>query len=381
LAANATRGRARRNSITAATLVASLTAAAGAWAGGGGVEPGGLPEVKDVRCISDCAGVRKAAPGSRVELQGRRLSGTTEVSFDERGGGRIEVEALTAEGRKVKARVPDGAATGKPQAIDGSGDRYRSPEKLTIVDPDDIPDDGGFELRSVEANPRSAYVYGSRDPVATYKFGGGSGSDVVIEVVDLRNDDVVRTIVERDLEPFVEHRTRWNGKRNNGKDAPKGRYRFRVGSRTGGSSESSNEARFELHDHIFPLRARHSYGDGLGAGRGHQGQDVFAKCGSPLVAARAGRVQWKQYHSAAGYYLVIDGKGTGRDYVYMHMKKKGRPNEGKYVKTGERIGQVSDTGNASGCHLHFELWSAPGWYEGGHATDPTDDLKRWDRYS
>ncbi len=65
----------------------------------------------------------------------------------------------------------------------------------------------------------------------------------------------------------------------------------------------------------------------------------------------------------------------------MHMKKKGRAREGSKVRTGERIGFVSDTGNASGCHLHFEIWSAPGWYQGGHFTNPTDDLKAWDKYS
>jgi murein DD-endopeptidase MepM/ murein hydrolase activator NlpD len=329
--------------------------------------------------VADCAGLRKAAAGSRVELTGRRLGGTTAVSFAQQGGGRIEADVIRAESRRATARVPDGAATGKPWAVDRSG-ASRSPVELVIVDESEIPEGEGFDLRSLEASPRNAYTDGSRDPAATYRFDGAE-TDVVVEIVSLRNDEVVKTIRERDLDPIVEHRTRWNGKRANGRPAPNGKYRFRVGSTGGGGTQSSNEARFELHDHIFPVRANHSYGDGIGAGRGHQGQDVFARCGSPLVAARAGKVQWKRYHSAAGYYLVIDGKGTGRDYVYMHMKRGGRPNEGKKVRTGERIGQVSDTGNATGCHLHFELWSAPGWYEGGHFTNPTDDLKRWDRYS
>jgi murein DD-endopeptidase MepM/ murein hydrolase activator NlpD len=39
---------------------------------------------------------------------------------------------------------------------------------------------------------------------------------------------------------------------------------------------------------------------------------------------------------------------------------------------------VGDTGNAWGCHLHFELWTAPGWYAGGEPFDPLPRLQRWD---
>ena len=46
-----------------------------------------------------------------------------------------------------------------------------------------------------------------------------------------------------------------------------------------------------------------------------------------------------------------------------------------------RSGEVGDTGNARGCHLHFEEWTAPGWYDGGRPFDPLPDLKRWDRTS
>ena len=88
----------------------------------------------------------------------------------------------------------------------------------------------------------------------------------------------------------------------------------------------------QYHRFKFPIRGRHSYGDGVGAprsGHTHQGQDVFARCGTPLVAARGGRVQWKAYHASAGYYLVIDGRRTGHDYAYMHLKRRSRLREGE----------------------------------------------------
>ena len=76
---------------------------------------------------------------------------------------------------------------------------------------------------------------------------------------------------------------------------------------------------------------------------------LVAKCGRPVVSAHAGRVQTRKYQSAAGYYVVVDGKGTRQDYAYMHMSRKGRPKQGSRVAAGERIGSVNDTGRATGC--------------------------------
>jgi murein DD-endopeptidase MepM/ murein hydrolase activator NlpD len=51
------------------------------------------------------------------------------------------------------------------------------------------------------------------------------------------------------------------------------------------------------------------------------------------------------------------------------------------VRTGEPIGAVGSTGSSTACHLHFELWTAPGWYEGGSPIDPLALLRKWDSYS
>lgn len=131
---------------------------------------------------------------------------------------------------------------------------------------------------------------------------------------------------------------------------------------------------------IFPVRGAHEYWDGFGAGRGHEGQDVGAACGTKLVAAHGGKVQYRGYQGAAGNYIVIDGRQFN-DYAYMHLKKPASVREGQTVYTGQKVGVVGQTGDASGCHLHFELWTEPGWYEGGHAIPPTKTLKYWDSFS
>jgi murein DD-endopeptidase MepM/ murein hydrolase activator NlpD len=137
----------------------------------------------------------------------------------------------------------------------------------------------------------------------------------------------------------------------------------------------------------FPIRGPHDYGDAMArfgaprSGHIHQGQDVFAACGTKLVAARGGRVQYTGFQGAAGNYIVIDGRKWKYDYVYMHMRKPAIVQEGETVTTGQMVGKVGDTGDAVGCHLHFEIWTPPGWYEGGHPIDPLKTLRYWDSFS
>jgi len=62
----------------------------------------------------------------------------------------------------------------------------------------------------------------------------------------------------------------------------------------------------------------------------------------------------------------------------MHLRDRPLVGKGDVVAGGQAIGYVGDTGVARGCHLHFELWSAPGWYTGGSAIDPLPSLQAWD---
>jgi murein DD-endopeptidase MepM/ murein hydrolase activator NlpD len=132
-------------------------------------------------------------------------------------------------------------------------------------------------------------------------------------------------------------------------------------------------------DGAFPVIGKVTYGDGLGAGRGHQGQDLIGKCGKPVVAAQPGRVKYKDYDGGAGNYVVIDGKGELEDTVYMHLEQAADVSKREQVSAGQVIGRVGTTGRSSTCHLHFEMWDGAGWYDGGSPIDPKPFLKLWDR--
>lgn len=247
---------------------------------------------------------------------------------------------------------------------------------------------GSMRLIGESASPAKAFSYGDHRITYQYTLDGDRSKDLKIQAVRRKNWKTVKVWRRDNVKPGT-HKVRWNGITNNGRAANKGAYLFRIRTmrdRDLDRSRSKGDDRsVKVYPAKFPVRARHTYGDGFGAprsGHSHQGQDIFAKCGKPIVAARGGRVQYRGYQAGgAGNYLVIDARADSHDYVYMHLKRRG-PRKGTRVHTGERIDRVGQTGNASGCHLHFEVWSRPGWYEGGHAMrSVTKKLKRWDHWS
>jgi murein DD-endopeptidase MepM/ murein hydrolase activator NlpD len=114
------------------------------------------------------------------------------------------------------------------------------------------------------------------------------------------------------------------------------------------------------------------------AGHRHQGQDILATEGTPVVAPWGGVVEFVRYQRrGAGWYVVLDGDSEDRDYVFMHLRTGSIVvGPGQKVAAGEPIGQVGRTGRASGPHLHFEIWVG-GWYDGGEAIDPLPLITRW----
>ena len=138
-------------------------------------------------------------------------------------------------------------------------------------------------------------------------------------------------------------------------------------------------------DHTFPVAGPFTLGgkDGrFGAGRPghiHQGQDVSAPSGTPVVAPWPGIVEAVKFQAGgAGYYVVLDGDLEDRDYVFMHLLKDSTlVKVGDHVERGQQIAQVGSTGSSSGPHLHFEIWVGGGWYTGGQPVDPLPFLNAW----
>lgn len=163
----------------------------------------------------------------------------------------------------------------------------------------------------------------------------------------------------------------------------------RVTSRAAGRSRASRRLRVTAArapavaaavppgEGVFPVRGRYDFGtkvNGFGGGRGHGGQDVLARCSTPIVASRSGEVSAATTQSRAGNYVVITAD-DGTSQVYMHMLEPAVIVVGERVAAGQPIGRVGRTGRASACHLHYESWTAPGWHRGGSAIDPLPELQ------
>ncbi len=146
----------------------------------------------------------------------------------------------------------------------------------------------------------------------------------------------------------------------------------------GGSERAPVPAGTE--DAMYPIQGKHTYGESnanrFGGGRGHQGQDVFAPCGTPLVAAQAGKVERAGFEGAMGNHVVVT-RPDGGSQVYMHLAGAPNVRAGDSLAAGQSLGAVGQTGRATGCHLHFEIWTAPGWTR-GTPTDPLATLQTWE---
>jgi murein DD-endopeptidase MepM/ murein hydrolase activator NlpD len=112
---------------------------------------------------------------------------------------------------------------------------------------------------------------------------------------------------------------------------------------------------------VHPVRAPVDYGEAgaaYGADRGgrmHEGQDVFAPAGTPLVAVRGGVVLETGNDGGRGNYVGIWNPAVRETYVYLHLLEPAAVQPGERVRPGQQVGRLGCTGSCFGDHLHFEV--------------------------
>ncbi|HEX5983426.1 MAG TPA: FlgD immunoglobulin-like domain containing protein, partial [Solirubrobacterales bacterium] len=192
------------------------------------------------------------------------------------------------------------------------------PPSETGPAPSSSPSSGTLRIVAAKIAPRKSFYYGVREPRLSFTIDSTQPqNDLQIEILDSAGQ-AVRVLYRNDVEPNVATAVRWDGTTAEGRPARNGDYSFRIGAQ--GSTQSARISTsskgeslgFSFYGYIFPVQGAHTYGDGIGAARSghtHQGQDLSAACGTPLVAARGGRIQYAGYQAGgAGYYTVIDGR-------------------------------------------------------------------------
>ena len=99
-----------------------------------------------------------------------------------------------------------------------------------------------------------------------------------------------------------------------------------------------------------------------GVGRKHEGQDIFAPKGTPILSATSGYIYNIGENNLGGQTVSVISKG-GRIYYYAHLDSYARAIRiGDRVTTRTVLGYVGTTGNAQGTppHLHFGVYTSSG---------------------
>ena len=102
------------------------------------------------------------------------------------------------------------------------------------------------------------------------------------------------------------------------------------------------------------------------SGHTHEGLDIMAREGTPVVSPTDAVVIRTGEGDSAGNYVTTANPGD-ESFVYMHLSKIADIDEGDVLEKGDIIGYVGHTGNAVAAapHLHFEIHD-----EDGEPTDP-----------
>jgi Peptidase family M23 len=347
------------------------------------------PVIDAITCRTGCRGISRATPGSVIRVSGEGMASVTSIILLGRKGSRddVTVAAMPVSPTAVDAVLPPRARGGSARAVTVAGQRSLRSRARLVVRPVGSADPGGPVVEA-KAHTRRLLFEGGRKATVSFYVRSAAPVDVAVDVVRASDRVAVAHAVVPGATPGSVQSVDWDGMVA-GIAQPEGRYVFQVSASVAGGAARAAQAAapsprresFWLVRNVFPIAGPHTYGDPFGVHRGshtHEGQDVMAACGTPLVAVHSGKVKFVGSQALAGNYIVISSDDGSADYAYMHLRDRALVAKGAKVTTGQPIGVVGRTGDATACHLHFELWPAPGWYTGGHPVDPLASLKAWD---
>ncbi len=114
------------------------------------------------------------------------------------------------------------------------------------------------------------------------------------------------------------------------------------------SRDAASVSRF-----YWPAHGELSSRFGYRWGRLHAGIDIANDIGTPVSAAMSGRVTYAGWESGYGYTIVIE-HSRGYETLYGHLSGFA-VGTGQYVRAGQVIAYMGNTGNSTGPHVHFEV--------------------------
>jgi hypothetical protein len=374
-----TRTRVRPRHVLALIALALLAAAPaiaqgdpGAGAIGGAAVPG-APSVTGATCAGQQPWT--CARGQVLTISGESLQGVTAIVFlgdpGARDDVRVRIGARASQSGDLMTVVPRAARSGRVRVISALGSPALSPRPLSVVAQLPATDDAGARL----------IAGGRRAATVSYTTTADPGPDARLEALRVGDGAVVRSW------PLSAGggEIRWDGFAHD-QPVATGTYVLRLNDAAAALATITpgSDTQFDLLEGFFPIRGPHQLASTpaqrFGGPRGHQGSDNFAGCGTPLAAWTKGVVQIVGFQAAAGNYVVV-ARPDGEAYVYMHLRDRALVSVGEKVFAGERLGYVGQTGDAQGCHLHIETWTAPGYYKGGHPIDSLPLMRRLDAFS
>jgi hypothetical protein len=259
------------------------------------------PLLRTWRCVRHCESATTGSSGAVLRLRGRTLGRSYEVVFLGAEGAADDVAAAPLKRSKkvVTVRVPLGAVSGPLLVYDRDGlESAASTVPLAVSAPVALQLAGAAPGIEVQARARRAFFDAADPATVAYVVHGDGPTHVLVELVRSSDGTVVASWDEGDVMPEVVRTVSWSGVAD-GRLQQEGRYAFRVAAVTASgqravSSRAASEpdpAAFRFTRNEFPVRGPHGYGEAIarfGGARHHQGQDIFAACGTPLAWCGSG---------------------------------------------------------------------------------------------